>query len=298
MHALAIALSLVLTAEAPSASAPGEDIVAATAKWHDARVKRLTAEDGWLTLVGLSWLKPGDNTVGAAPGSAVMLPKSAGPEVGTFTLKGKSVTFQPKAGVAVTLKGQPFKGGPVKTDAQGEPDELIVGTVRFFPIQRGDRMGVRVKDADAPARKGFHGIQTFPADAKWRIEGEFIPNSTAVKVAKVDVPNVIGQVESMTSPGKVKFKVGDKELELVTLLEDGSDKLFIIFGDETNKTETYGAGRFLYADPPVNGKVVLDFNRAYNPPCAFSNYATCPLPPKVNKLAARIEAGEKRYGNH
>ncbi|HZW87506.1 MAG TPA: DUF1684 domain-containing protein, partial [Myxococcaceae bacterium] len=229
--------------------------------------------------------------------SAVVFPEGAPRDVGTFVRSGSKVTFQPAAGVSVTRNGKPFAGGAVQTDEgeRAEPDILQVGRFRFQLIVRGSRVGVRIKDPEARARKEFQGIPTYPASARWRIVARWEPSNPPTEIA---VPNVLGEVERSPSPGTAVFTVDGKEFRLTPVLEEGSPDLFFVFGDETNRTETYGAGRFLYAAPAKDGTVVLDFNRAYNPPCAFSAFATCPLPPKQNRLALRVDAGEKRLPTH
>jgi len=283
----ALALSL---AAAPSRDA---DIAAATRAWEEGRLERLRAEDGWLTLVGLGWLKEGPNSAGSEGKSDVVFPEGAPARAGTFTRSGAAVSFQPAPGVAVTRAGQPFPGGALRTDQDGTaaPDVLQLGRFRFQVIARGQRLGVRIKDPDARARKEFKGIPTYPPSARWRVTARWEAANPPVQLA---VPNVLGEVERSPSPGTAVFTIDGKEYRLTPVLEEGSPELFFIFADQTNRTETYGAGRFLYAEPPKGGTVVLDFNRAYNPPCAFSAFATCPLPPKQNRLALRVEAGEKR----
>jgi hypothetical protein len=270
------------------------DLEAETRAWHQKRIANLTSEDGWLSLVGLHWLKEGDNRVGSAEDSEVVFPAGTPAHLGTLTRKGGTVTLAVQPGVSLTRAGQPFTGGELGA-TESEKDVLALGSLRFYLIRRGERLGIRVKDAEAPARKRFHGIPTWPVNAAWRVEGRFEP---AANPRKVPVPNVLGTVDEMTSPGTIVFKVNGEEHRLEPVQESSTEPLFIIFADQTNRTESYGAGRFLYADPPKDGKVVLDFNRAYNPPCAFSPYATCPLPPPQNRLKLRVEAGEKRYGDH
>src|SRR5262249_1304495 len=196
----------------------------------------------------------------------------------------------------VRLGGKPCAGGPVKTDSGGgEADVFQVGRLRFEVIDRGGRGGIRIKGPGAPARKEFHGIPTYAPSERWRIVARWEPSTPPVQIA---VPNILGGIDQSPSPGVAVFSVDGKEYRLTPVLEEGSPELFFIFADQTNRTEPLGAGRFLYAQPPKDGKVILDFNRAYNPPCAFSAYATCPLPPKQNRLAIRVEAGEKRLPSH
>ncbi|MGQ0505090.1 MAG: DUF1684 domain-containing protein [Myxococcaceae bacterium] len=262
--------------------------------WHEKRLTRLKAEDGWLSLVALLWLEPGTQTAGSASDNKVVFPLPAPPKLGTFAREGKSVTFTPEKGVAVLKEGKPFAGGALTADSEGKPDVLQLGSLRFNVIVRGERVGLRVKDAQAKTRLGFQGIARYPARAAYRVEATFTP---ATKETKISVPTVLGTVEPMPSPGTLRFTLNGKALELTPVIEDG-ESLFVIFADETNKSETYGAGRFLYSALPKDGKVTLDFNQAYNPPCAFSKFATCPLPPKSNRLPIRVEAGEKRFGDH
>lgn len=276
-----------------AAAPPSEDVGPATRTWEEGRLKRLTSEDGWLTLVGLGWFQEGPNSAGSDGKSVVVFPPGTPPTVGTFTRSGTSVSFQPAPGVLVTRAGTPFAGGAVQTDQEGraEPDIFQLGRIRFQVIVRGDRVGVRIKDPEARARKEFKGIPTYPPSAKWRLEARWEPANPPTEIA---VPNVLGQVERSPSPGTAVFTVDGKEYRLTPVLEEGSPELFFVFADQTNRSETYGAGRFLYAAPAKDGTVILDFNRAYNPPCAFSAFATCPLPPKQNRLALRVDAGEKR----
>jgi uncharacterized protein len=261
-------------------------------RWHQKRIERLKAEDGWLSLVGLHWLDEGRAVAGSADDAEVKLPPSAPARLGIFTRKGKEVSFTPEKGVAVTVDGKPFAGGPVKTDATEKPDTLRVGTLQMLPIVRGERVGVRVRDSASAVRRSFEGIDRYPVRTEWWKEARFEPGGDR----KITVPNVLGEPSEEPLAGTAVFTHGGKEHRLDAVWEDG--KLFFIFGDQTNGKETYGSGRFLYADAPKDGRVVLDFNRAYNPPCVFTPYATCPLPPKQNKLPVRVEAGELRFKGH
>ncbi len=265
--------------------------------WHADRVTRLVAEDGWLSLIGRDWLNPGENTLGSAPGSTVLLPEwAAPPKAGLFILEGSTVRFRPFPGSGLLLNGKPATEALLKSDADAKPDILQAGRVRFYVIRRGNRFGIRIKDPEAPARKAFHGVPRFPVDPAWRVEADFVPYATPQIRA---IPTVLGTTEPMTAPGLLRFKVGGREVTLEPMVEDPEHpELFLIFKDATSAHGTYAAGRFLYADLPRNGKVVLDFNRAINPPCAFTLFATCPLPPKQNQLTIGITAGEKDPGLH
>jgi uncharacterized protein (DUF1684 family) len=265
--------------------------------WHADRVARLAAEDGWLSLIGRDWLKQGENTLGSAPGSTVLLPEWAAPaKAGLFILEGASVHFKPLQGSGLLLNGKSATDATLKSDAEDKPDVLQARRVKFYVIRRGDRFGIRIKDPEAPARKAFHGVPRYAVDPAWRLEAEFIPYPTPLTRA---IPTVLGTTEPMTAPGLLKFRVGGREFTLEPMVEDpGHPELFLIFKDTTSAKGTYPAGRFLYADMPKDGKVVLDFNRAVNPPCAFTIYATCPLPPKQNQLDVAVLAGEKDPGLH
>ncbi len=285
MRSLAATFALTTALFATSATLEEE-----TRAWHEKRLERLKAEDGWLSLVGLHWLDEGENVAGSGKGAAVLLPASAPAKLGTFTRRGGKVSFSPAEGQSVTLAGKPFTGGELRTDEKGTPDVLETGTLKLMVIARGQRLGVRVKDSEAKTRKEFRGIDRFPVTAEWRKEARWEP---ARPGETISVPNVLGDSTDTPLAGTAVFTHGGKEYRLQATQE--GESLFFVFGDLTNRKESYGAGRYLYTPLPKDGSVVLDFNRAYNPPCAFTPYATCPLPSKQNRLNVRIEAGEKRY---
>jgi uncharacterized protein (DUF1684 family) len=279
-------------------SAPAQDAYRKSVDaWHADRVARLAAEDGWLSLIGRDWLNPGENTLGSAPGSRVLLPDWAAPaKAGLFILESMAVRFRPFPGSGILLNGKPASETVLRSDVDGTPDVLQVGRVQFYVIRRGSQFGVRLKDPEAPARKAFHGVPRYPVDPAWRVEAEFTPYPTPQTRS---IATVLGTTTPMTTPGLLRFKVGGRDITLEPMVEDPEHpELFLIFKDATSAKGTYPAGRFLYADMPRNGKVVLDFNRAINPPCAFTIYATCPLPPKQNQLDIDIPAGEKDPGLH
>jgi uncharacterized protein len=263
--------------------------------WKARRLARLTADDGWLTVVGLSWLEEGENAVGSAPGNRVALPPGKASErLGTILLSGRSLSFRALPGASVTADGKPVEIATLTSDVGGSPTILGTGSVRFYVIERDGRFAVRVKDSTSEARRSFHGLAYFPIDPSWRIEARFEPYDPP---RKITVPNVLGHDTAEASPGALIFTRGGKTYRLDPVLEQGETDYFVIFGDRTNGTDTYGAGRFLYVSPPIDGKTVIDFNKAYNPPCVFTDYATCPLPPPQNKLPIRVEAGEKEYAH-
>lgn len=262
------------------------------ARWHQERVQRLMQPDGWLSLVGLYWLEAGETRVGSSAEAPVRLPERAPARLGLFRLEGKQVVFQSEPSVEVRCAGERVDHLVLRDDRDPKPTVLEWKGIRLQLLWRNERYAVRVRDEEAPTRKGFRGIELFPPDPAYRLEAQFEPFS---EVRTVEVPTVLGYFDRMRAPGYVRFWWKGQEYRLLALDDTGDGRLFLVFGDLTNRSETYGGGRFLYADPPEKGRVILDFNRAYNPPCAFTPYATCPLPPPENRLPFRVEAGEKRY---
>jgi hypothetical protein len=261
------------------------------------RVASLRKDDGWFSLVGLSWLEEGDNAVGSAPKSRVLLPKGKAPEkLGTIRLSKDVATFTAAQGAAVTEGGKPVTTLVLKPDTSGSAPILSHSSLSFFVIKRGARFAVRVRDKDAAALKAFAGVESYPVDPSWRLVAKFEAYQPR---KKVEVPNILGTPEMQDSPGAVVFTKDGKSFRLQTLVGGAKGELFLVFGDQTNAKETYGSGRFLHTAPPsADGTVVVDFNRAINPPCAFTPYATCPLPPAGNRLGMAVTAGEKNYGKH
>ncbi len=249
--------------------------------WQQKRDAGLRSPNGWLTLVGLFWLKPGDNTIGSADSNDFVLPKGSAPaEVGRLHLAAKQITFTPDDGVCRTLSYD-----------EDKPDVVHAGTISFYVIKRGDRFGIRAKDSASPVLKNFKGMKYFPINPALRFAAKFIPDPK-----KIPVLNILGETEMELSPGLVEFTYQGHAHRLRPIYE--GETLFFLFKDPTNKTETYQAGRMLNTPLPVNGRVDLDFNHSYNPPCTFTPYATCPLPPKENTLPFSVDAGELRYESH
>jgi len=248
------------------------------ASWRQRREAALKAEGGWLTVAGLFWLHEGANTFGSDAKCDIVLPDGP-PHAGAFDLHNGQVAV-------------PAGGGEHRL-APDSADNVRVGRLSLFVIKRGDRYGIRLKDPDSEYRRAFHGIDSFPADESYRVAARWV-----AQPKKIPILNVLGQTEDSDCPGYAEFSLHGQTLRLYPILESpGDQQLFYIFRDQTSGKETYGAGRFLYSDMPKDGTVVLDFNKAYNPPCAFTPYATCPLPPPENRLPVRIEAGEKKYGH-
>jgi hypothetical protein len=231
--------------------------------------------------VGLHWLHEGVNTVGSDEKSDAPLPNSVAAHVGTITLAKGKVHFKPLGGISL-------KEMDLKTDVADDYDRLTLGRVKFFVIEREDRFGVRVKDNDSPARKHFSGLRWYPVDPAWKIRAKFIPAPHEVTFA-----TEVGVKEKDQSPGFVTFTRGGKQFKLEPVTED--DHLWFVFRDQTSGKTTYGASRFLYVDLPKGGVIDVDFNKAENPPCMFTDYATCPLPTPQNRLALAVTAGEQTY---
>ncbi len=267
--------------------------------WKARRLASLTSETGWLTLTGLFWLKPGDNTFGRAKSNALRLDNPAlARKAGSFVVEGKRVRFVARKGAGVTHDGMPVTNIDLASDMTSEPTLLQSGSLTFYLIERVGQLGIRVRDSENPHRKNFQGLNYFPVEDGWVVDARF---EAYEPHRKIPIGNIVGMQEDMDAPGALVFTHGGKEYRLDAVLEDPADKeLFILFADGTSGKETYGAGRFMYVPRPVDGVVRLNFNKAYNPPCAFNDFATCPLPPSQNRLSAvRIEAGEKSYtGGH
>lgn len=267
------------------------DYRATIERWRAQREADLRAEDGWLSVNGLFWLEAGDNTVGSAPDSQVLLPADAAPaRAGVIRLEGRRVTLRLEEGVTALLNGRPVRSAELRSDATGSGDVVTLGRLKLLLLERGGRYAIRLKDPESPMRKQFTGLKWFPVREEWRITGRLVPHATPQKLV---FDTVIGTREEMESPGEVVFEYGGREYRL--LAARSGKRLFLVFRDATSGKTTYGAGRFLYADELPGGAVLLDFNKAYNPPCAFTPYATCPLPPRQNRLPIAVTAGEMNY---
>jgi uncharacterized protein len=263
-------------------------------EWRRQRSDSLTSDSGWLTLTGLFWLKEGENSFGRDAGNALVLDNAAlAHTAGRFVLSGHQVRFLADPGGGVTHDGAPVGAIEMQPDVSGSPTVLASGTLRFFVIERAGNLGVRVRDLANPHRLAFRGLSYFPVSLGWVFDARYQPYSP---VHHIRIVNILGMEEEMVSPGAVVFTREGHEWRLDTVLEQPQDKeLFIMFADATSGHETYGAGRFLYVPLPSGGVTRLDFNKAYNPPCALNDFATCPLPPPQNRLKLRVEAGEKTY---
>ena len=296
-HAL-VTLAVVWVVSAPPGPAPA-GWAAELEDWRRTREAELAKEDGWLSVAGLFFLHDGANSVGADPDADVVLPIGSAPAVAGRLIHDAAATrFEPATGVAATLDGRPVDG-PVTLafadpSARRPASRLAVGRVSLQLHRSGNRPGIRLRDPESPYRRGFTGLRWFGIDPAWRLHGRFVPYATP---REIPIQNVVGDVEPMRSPGEVEIVLDGERVRLVAL-QAARGRLWLIFSDGTAGTLTYRA-RFLYVDAPgADGGVVVDFNRAYNPPCAFNPHTTCPLPPRPNRLAAAVTAGELRYSDH
>jgi uncharacterized protein (DUF1684 family) len=260
--------------------------------WRADREARLKAEDGWLSLSGLFWLNEGENKIGSKPCSRVQLPKGSPADAGVLFRKGHAVTFRAAdvAGIKVNGEAAP-RALELRTDEAEKPDVLWVGRLRLHVIQRGSKLGVRMKDPESEARTHFTGLRWFPVKEDWRVDAKFVATPR-----KMVFDAQAGDKQEYESPGYIEWQRGGRTLRLTPVRED--DQLFFVFRDTTAGKSTYPAARFIYTEMPKDGRVLVDFNKAYNPPCVFTPYATCPLPPPENRLAIAVEAGEKMYTGH
>ena len=290
--------SAVLFASAPGSApvAPDAAYVQSFEKWKVEQIDDL--KQNWLPLAGLYWLKPGVNSFGTAAENGVVFPKGPA-HAGEFDLEGKDVTVKLRPEARAMIAGKALATTKLDADVSGHPTVIEMASLRFHVIVRGERVGIRVKDLESAAVANFKGLIFYPLDLNYRVTATWEPSDGK---KTIDVPDVLGDVTPVPVTGTVVFKINGQEQRLAVLGGDPSKGLSFVFNDLTAKSDTYPGGRFLHTDPVANGTVILDFNRAYNPPCAVTPYATCPLAPKENRLAVAIPAGEKfdraAHGHH
>jgi uncharacterized protein (DUF1684 family) len=265
-------------------------------QWDQKRTERLKADDGWLNLVGRTWLKPGENKFGSAKDNDVVIESSKVPEyMGVFTFEDSTVTMKVYDDVEVLFNGQPVKEMVMIGDHKKEMTVFQYGSIKWNLIVRNELYGIRFRDLESELVKSFSGIERFPVNGDWRITADFEAYNPQ---KKIEVPNVLGQIDEELSPGAVVFTRDNQTYRIDAI--DAGERLWLIFADGTSGEETYGGGRFLYTDSKADssGKVIVDFNKAYNPPCVLTKFATCPLPPSENYIKLRITAGEKMWEGH
>ncbi|RPA69278.1 DUF1684 domain-containing protein [Cyclobacteriaceae bacterium YHN15] len=264
--------------------------------WHAEKMASLKSESGWLNLIGLYWLEEGENSFGSGESMAFKFENEEFPtELGVFFLEEGKVYFEPKV-VGVESEGTAVEGKTLIFDFENKITKpLSYESLHWLIIKRADAYGVRLRDYEAGAVRNFEGVEQYPVDLNWRIEAMFIPYESS---KTIPITNVIGQTTPNPTPGYLEFQIDGKTYKL-DALEGEDDELFLIFADETSGGETYGGGRYMYVKKAdASGKLIIDFNKAYNPPCVYTPHATCPLPPRQNILDVAITAGHKNYGDH
>jgi len=270
------------------------EYIAEIEQWHNKRIERLRKENSWLNVVGLYWLEEGKNSFGSSEENDILFPEESPAIIGNIILEDSIVVFKSADKVNVTIDDKVLTETVLKEDLTGEPTILELGSLRWFIIKREDRYGIRLRDLALPLVKEFDGIDRFPVNEDWKITATFEPYEPP-KV--ISLPTQLGTVKEEPSPGAVVFEKDGQTYRIDAV--DTGKRLWLIFADETSGEETYGAGRYLYIDKPdPTGKVIVDFNLAYNPPCVFTKFATCSFPPKQNFLRLRITAGEKMWDRH
>ena len=261
--------------------------------WRHGYEEGLKAPQGWLSVAGLFWLHEGENRAGSDPRNDILLPASAPRNAAALSFHQGKVRLQPAPGVSLMVNGKPSRGQDLQSDLNDHPDIVAIGSLSLTIIQRGPRAGVRLRGPESAARRQFSGLHWFPIDERYRIRARWHSYNPVRKIA---ITNVLGITEDETTPGYAEFDLDGKTWRLEPTIEDNN--LFFTFRDQTAGKETYPSGRFLYTEMPKDGEVTIDFNKAHNPPCAFTSFATCPLPPRQNTIRAAIRAGEKKYGRH
>ncbi len=276
----------------PVVKDPILSIPAALKQWQINRIQAITGPDGWMSLAGLYWLKEGENAFGSSSANQVVFPENAPSNIGTFELKDGRVRMRIEKDIWVKEDTAMPKDIELVPDMDGHPTTLQLGSLSWYLIQRENRFGIRLKDSQNPRIQTFKGIDHFLFSEKWKIPAQLKP---ATKQSTITLRNVIDMDVTMKLEGYLQFEINNVAYQLEAL-DGGTDSYFIIFADETTGMETYGGGRYLYV-PRVDAtnKTVIDFNKAHNPPCAFTDFATCPLPSAANRLELSILAGEKEY---
>jgi uncharacterized protein (DUF1684 family) len=289
-------LALMLLVPAAALAEAEEAAVAQTHEdqikdWRQRRDERLASDSGWMTLVGLEWLQEGENQVGSGAKRTITIP--GGPaHWGTIHVDGDELRFVPAPDGGVTVNGAEATEVMLIADNAGEPTLIASGNLSFYVIFR-ESYALRIKDTQAPALLEFTGVKTYDFQPDWRVNARFIP---AEEGETIEIANVLGHFSASPVYGFAEFERDGVNYRLLALGDEDSETLWFLFADRTSGRETYGAGRFLYSDGmPENGRLLVDFNKAYNPPCAFNEYSTCPLPPQQNRLDLAVTAGEKDY---
>lgn len=262
-------------------------------KWRQEYAQKLMSPEGWLAISGLFWLDQGENRMGAHPSNRIILPPNSAPECsGTLILRDREITLQAAEGVQMTINDQPVTTTQIVIDSYGSSEWVALNDLKISVIQRGARYGVRIYDKNHPQLKQFVVLHWFPIQPEYCIEARFIPFE---QPKTMSIVNVLGDTLEMQSPGYAEFALQEQVCRLHAVPVEESDRLWFLFQDATSLDATYPGGRFLTTDAPEAGRITLDFNKAHNPPCAYTDFATCPLPPPINRLSVKVSAGESRY---
>ena len=292
----ALLASLIACSEGP-APPDAEGYQESLRAWQSDYLQSLVQPEGWLTLVGLLWLDEGENRFGSGDDVDLRLINANLPALaGVFTLRDGEVSFRAAAGAAFTADGMPVDEMAMDVDFEGDPATVLrIGSLHLIVIQRGGRYGLRIRDLENPMVLEFPGLDFYPAEPEWIIRAHFVPFD---QPHTITVPDVTGAVRELPSPGRAVFELRGHEHSLIAVDQSSTNELFFMFADRTSGNATYGAGRYLFSDyPDSRGNLILDFNHAHNPPCAYTRHAVCPLPPSENRLPFRITAGERDFLN-
>jgi uncharacterized protein (DUF1684 family) len=283
----------VIASLAALSAASTADYRSSIEAWRRGYEERLRAAQGWLSVAGLFWLHEGENRMGSDPQSDIVLPVPAPRTAGVAWFQQGRVRLRPASGVTFLVNGKAYAGQVLEADTSSHPDTVTLGRLSLMILQRGTRTGIRLRDPESDTRRHFAGLNWYPIDEHYRIRARWKSYSPP---HKIPITNILGMTEDDETPGYAEFELGGKTWRLEPTIEDNT--LFFTFRDLTAGKETYPSGRFLNSEMPKNGEVIIDFNEAHNPPCAFTSFATCPLPPKQNWMGVAIPAGEKKYGRH
>jgi uncharacterized protein len=279
-----------------SAAQTPEQYVQSIQDWRATADKGLRRDNGWLTLAGRYVMKKGDNTIGTATGSDVLLPAGIGPDrLGMMSVDEKGATLKLAPGVSMMSNEIPFEGERAMKVGGDKPDWVKLGRMQFQVIERNGRYVFRLADNENQLRANFPGRMWFDVKPQYKVQAKYVPHT---KPKMIPIVNVLDEITDTPSPGYLQFKLNGKNYRLDAVAEPKDKELFVILKDKTAGSETYGSGRFLAVEWPEairakGGNVTIDFNKTYNPPCAFSDFTTCPLPPKQNIMTVRLEAGEQ-----
>ena len=289
---LMLPIALAFLGAASTGQALADDAYRAEIEaFRRAREASLKADDGWLTVTGLSWVKPGATRIGGDPSSDVLLPSGAPSHVGVLTLVDGKASFRVDPGVTVTLDGKPFESGEVRSDADGKSSVLAFDRFKLLLLKRGGRFALRLKDNASEIRENFAGLRWFPIEEGWKVEAKFVPHPLPTKIT---FDTIVGEQDVLDSPGYATFERDGKPYRLDAASQpDG--RLWFVFRDATSGRTTPANARQLTTEAPLGDVVVLDFNKVVNLPCAYTPHATCPIAPPRNRLPLAITAGEQNY---